>query len=119
MPKPKFYIQGTAGTLAGHYRPLLFERLDSATGYEARQPHFAEAPATLLLARYESGYGVTETKLPPQPQEPFAFHRNIADHLLLGDELAVTPESVRAVIRVLEAAEASAAAGGDLMRLER
>jgi len=118
VPKPKFYIQGTAGTLAGHYRPLLFERLDSATGYEARQPHFAEAPATLLLARYESGYGVTETKLPPQPQEPFAFHRNIADHLLLGDDLAVTPESVRAVIRVLEAAEASAAAGGDLVRLE-
>jgi predicted dehydrogenase len=119
VPKPKFYIQGTAGTLAGHYRPLLFERLDAATGYEAKQPHFAEAPATLLLARYESGYGITETKLPPQPQQPFAFHRNIADHLLLGDELAVTPESVRSVIRVLEAAEASAKAGGELIPLEK
>lgn len=119
VPKPKFYIQGTAGTLAGYYRPLLFERLDAATGYEAKQPHFAEAPATLLLARYESGYGVTETKLPPQPQQPFAFHRNIADHLLLGDELAVTPESVRSVIRVLEAAEESAKAGGKLIPLEK
>jgi predicted dehydrogenase len=119
VPKPKFYIQGTAGTLAGHYRPLLFERLDAATGYEAKQPHFAEAPATLLLARFESGYGITETKLPPQPQQPFAFHRNIADHLLLGDELAVTPESVRSVIRVLEAAEASAKAGGELIPLEK
>ena len=119
VPKPKFYIQGTAGTLAGHYRPLLFERLDAATGYEAKQPHFAEAPATLLLARYESGYGITETKLPPQPQQPFAFHRNIADHLLLGDELAVTPESVRSVIRVLEAAEESANAGGKSILLEK
>ena len=119
VPKPKFYIQGTAGTLAGHYRPLLFERLDAATGYEAKQPHFAEAPATLLLARYESGYGITETQLPPQPQQPFAFHRNIADHLLLGDELAVTPESVRSVIRVLEAAEESAKAGGKLISLGR
>lgn len=119
VPKPKFYIQGTAGTLAGHYRPLLFERLDAATGYEAKQPHFAEAPATLLLARYESGYGITETQLPPQPQQPFAFHRNIADHLLLGDELAVTPESVRSVIRVLEAAEESAKAGGKLIPLEK
>ena len=119
VPKPKFYIQGTAGTLAGHYRPLLFERLDAATGYEAKQPHFAEAPATLLLARYESGYGITETQLPPQPQQPFGFHRNIADHLLLGDELAVTPESVRSVIRVLEAAEESAKAGGQLISLEK
>ena len=119
VPKPKFYIQGTAGTLAGHYRPLLFERLDAASGYEAEQPHFAEAPATLLLARYETGYGITETKLPPQPQQPFAFHRNIADHLLLGDELAVTPESVRSVIRVLEAAEESANAGGKSILLEK
>ena len=119
VPKPKFYIQGTGGTLAGHYRPLLFERLDAATGYEAKQPHFAEAPATLLLARYESGYGITETQLPPQPQQPFGFHRNIADHLLLGDELAVTPESVRSVIRVLEAAEESAKAGGQLISLEK
>lgn len=119
VPKPKFYIQGTGGTLAGHYRPLLFERLDAATGYEVKQPHFAEAPATLLLARYESGYGITETQLPPQPQQPFGFHRNIADHLLLGDELAVTPESVRSVIRVLEAAEESAKAGGQLISLEK
>lgn len=119
VPKPKFYIQGTGGTLAGHYRPLLFERLDAATGYEVKQPHFAEAPATLLLARYESGYGITETQLPPQPQQPFGFHRNIADHLLLGDELAVTPESVRLVIRVLEAAEESAKAGGQLISLEK
>jgi len=43
---------------------------------------------------------------------PFAFHRNLADHLLLGDRLAVTPRSSRDVVAVLEAATRSAAAGG-------
>ena len=112
LRKPKFYIQGTAGTLEGRYRPLSFERIDDAMGYMREDPHFAEAPADLTLARYESGYAVTETHLPPEPKVSFAFHRNLADHLLLGDALAVTPESVRNVIAVLEAAEQSAARNG-------
>lgn len=115
--KPKFYLQGTAGTLEGRYRQLAFEALDPAVGYVRDEPHFAEAPADLTLARYESGYGVTETRLPPQPRIPFGFHRNLADHLLQGDDLAVTPESVRAVIAVLEAAEQSARTGGATIRL--
>lgn len=112
LRKPKFYIQGTAGTLEGRYRPLSFERIDDAMGYMREDPHFAEAPADLTLARYESGYAVIETHLPPEPKVSFAFHRNLADHLLLGDALAVTPESVRNVIAVLEAAELSAARNG-------
>jgi predicted dehydrogenase len=114
--KPKFYLQGTAGTLEGRYRPLAFESLDPALGYVRDEPHFAEAPAELRLARYESGYGITETLLPAQPRQPFAFHRNLADHLLLGDDLAVTPDSVRDVIAVLQAAEGSARAGGAPIR---
>lgn len=109
--KPKFYLQGTAGTLVGHYRPLAFERIDPAHGYVREEPHYAEAPADLVLARYESGYGITETRLPLVPQPPFPFHRNLADHLHLGEPLAVTPESVRRVIAVLEAAERSARGG--------
>ena len=116
--KPKFYIQGTAGTLEGRYRPLAFESLDPAVGYQRDEPHFAEAPAELRLARYESGYGITETTLPPQPRRPFALHRNVADHLLLGEPLAVTPESVRTVVAVLQAAEQSARSGGAPVRLQ-
>ncbi len=111
--RPKLYIQGTRGTLAGYYRPVTFEHLDPALGYVAQTAHHAEAPADLVLARYESGSGVSETRLPLPPAQPFAFHRNLADHLLLGDPLAVAAGSAREVVAVLEAATRSAAAGGD------
>lgn len=110
--RPKFYVQGTQGTLVGHYRPLAFERLDPALGYVRDVAHHAEAPADLVLARYSTGSGVSEIRLPLPPVQPFAFHRNLADHLLLGDPLAVNPGSSRDVVAVLEAATRSAADGG-------
>jgi hypothetical protein len=116
--RPKFYLQGTAGTLVGHYRPVVTERIDPALGYVRQEAHFAEAPADLTLARYNSGYGVSETRLALPPPQRFAFHRNLADHLHLGEPLAVTPESVRQVIAVLETAQRSALAGGRELRVE-
>jgi len=110
--RPKFYVQGTAGTLVGHYRTVTFERIEPGLGYVAREAHHAEAPADLLLARYESGYGLSETRLPSAAEQPFAFHRNLADHLHLGEPLAVTPASVRRVIAVLEAAQHSSTRDG-------
>ncbi len=105
--RPKFWVQGTAGTLAGWYRPLLLERVEPVRGHVVERFHHAEAPAELTLARYESGCGTTETRLAPAPARPFAFHRNLADHLLGGEELAVTPESARRLVAVLEAAQRS------------
>ncbi len=110
--RPKFYVQGTAGTLVGHYRSIALERLEPGRGYVAQQLHHAEAPAELLLSRYESGYGLSETRLPHAPEQPFAFHRNLADHLHLSEPLAITPQSVRTVIAVLEAAQRSSEQGG-------
>lgn len=115
--RPKFYVQGTQGTLAGHYRPVAFERLDPAMGYVREAAHHAEAPVDLLLARYRTGSGVAETRLPLPPVQRFAFHRNLADHLLLGDPLAVAPGSSRQVVAVLEAASRSGAAGGAAVAL--
>jgi scyllo-inositol 2-dehydrogenase (NADP+) len=40
------------------------------------------------------------------------FYRNVADHLLLGEPLAVTPESARKVIAVLSLSEVSSQQGG-------
>jgi predicted dehydrogenase len=110
--RPKFYLQGTAGTLVGYYRPVTFERIEPGRGYVADTAHHAEAPATLTLARYDSGYGISETRLPVAPEQRFAFHRNLADHLHLGEPLAVTAGSVRRVIAVLEAAHQSSLEGG-------
>jgi hypothetical protein len=110
--RPKFYVQGTAGTLVGSYRTVTLESIEPGLGYVATEAHHAEAPAELLLARYESGHGISETRLPPAVEPPFAFHRNLADHLHLGEPLAVTPSSVRRVIAVLEAAHRSSTGGG-------
>ena len=115
--KPKFYLQGTGGTLVGHYRPVAFERIEAGLGYECETAHHAEAPAELTLVRYESAWGLTETRLPPLPHQRYGFHRNLADHLLHAEPLAVTPESVRSVIGVIEAAECSAASGSEPVRL--
>ena len=116
--RPKFYVQGTAGTLVGRYRPVTFEHIEPGRGYVAREAHHAEAPADLVLARYESGHGISETRLPLAPAHPFAFHKNLADHLHLGEPLAVTPASVRRVIAVLEAAHRSSEAGGAPVAIE-
>jgi predicted dehydrogenase len=116
--RPKFYVQGTAGTLMGTYRTITLEAIEPGRGYVATQAHHAEAPAELVLARYESGYGISETRLPPALEQPYAFHRNLADHLHLGEPLAVTPASVRRVIAVLEAAQRSSTRGGAAVVLD-
>jgi hypothetical protein len=58
---------------------------------------------------------VSETHLPVAAPEAFAFHRNLADHLALGEPLAVTPEAIRRVVVLLEIAHRSAQRGGDPM----
>lgn len=112
IPRPKLYLQGTAGTLAGHYRPVVLERLEPGLGYRATEAHHAEAPAVVTLARYAPGGGLDTTTLALPNADPFPFHANLADHLLLGEPVAVDLPSVRRVIAVLEAAQASAEANG-------
>lgn len=115
--RPKLYVQGTEGTVAGSYRPVVTETVEHVHGYRRHESHHAEAPVDLTLARYERGYGLTQTTLPPLPAEPWPFHRNIADHLLLGEPLEVDPVDVRRVIGVLEAAQRSGDEGGRTIEL--
>jgi predicted dehydrogenase len=112
--RPKFYIQGTEGTIAGYYRPLITERIEPGRGYVRLESHHAEAPAELTLMRYEFASGsLADQKLALAAEEPYAFHRNLADHLHSDDQpLAVTYESVRRVTAILEAAHESAERGG-------
>lgn len=112
--RPKFYVQGTRGTLAGSYRPLISERFEPGRGYVREESHHAQAPAELTLMHYESAAdGLSEQRLPLVREDPYAFHRNLADHLHFDDPpLAVTPESICRVIAVLEAAHRSGEQGG-------
>ena len=53
----------------------------------------------------------------PAPSPGWGFHRNLADHLLLGEPLAVRPEESRDVVAVLEAGHRSGANGGELIEI--
>ena len=116
--RPKFFIQGTKGTLIGEYRPLRFESVSAPMGYIAEDFHHAEAPSELKLASYLSGGGLEVADLPLPKPDKFGFHRNIADHLLLGEALEVQPKAVRRVVEVLEAVQYSSKNGGVSVELK-
>ncbi len=102
--KPKFYIQGTEGTIVGEYRPISKESVSQQDGYVVESYHFAEAPSSLRLTKYEGpGTLSYRTVALPKPQR-FGFWQNFADHIHLGSPLEVNSAQVREVIAVLEEA---------------
>jgi predicted dehydrogenase len=115
--RPKFHIEGTAGTLEGRYEPVRQHAVVAGRGYQSAVSHHAERPVDLTLARYDGDHGLIESSVAPAPHPGWGFHRNLADHLLLGEPLAVLPEQSRDVVAVLEAAHHSGANGGELIEL--
>ncbi len=115
--RPKFHVEGTLGTLEGHYEPVRTDAVLTGSGFQAHESHHAERPVDLTLARYDGDHGLIESRVKPAPHPGWGFHRNLADHILLGEPLAVRPEQSRDVVRVLEAAHRSGANGGELVEL--
>jgi hypothetical protein len=106
--KPKWYVLGTAGALVGSWRHERVVARD-AVGNLAEDPlAAAESPADLTLHAPDGS--VTTLALPAAPAQP--FHRELADLLLSGAPMSVTPEGSRRNIAVMEAATRSAADGG-------
>jgi len=69
-----------------------------------------DADEKFHLVTYKEGVRL-DSQIPYMKSDWHAYYRNIADHLLLGEPLAVTPESARRVIAVIETAERSSRAG--------
>ncbi len=90
VAKPKWRILGTLGGLVANWG----ETVD-VTSYASGLKFEGKIPA-------KPSYGCTE------------YYRNVADHLLLGEPLAVTAEQAREVIAVIETAERSSAQGRSL-----
>jgi predicted dehydrogenase len=72
--------------------------------------------AGIRVVHYKNGMKFDGT-VPILKSDWDGFYRNVADHLLLGEPLAVTPESARNVISVLALAEESSNRGGVPMPL--
>jgi len=58
-----------------------------------------------------------ETQVPYKQSRWFEFYRNVANHLLHGEELVIKPEQARRVIAIMEYAERSAKQGGKALAL--
>jgi scyllo-inositol 2-dehydrogenase (NADP+) len=102
--KPKWYVLGTEGAIVGDWRQTsVLSRTSIGTLAEDRLAP-ADAPAALRLV---SGDGSeTSLALPPRPEHP--FHRELADQLLSGAPMSVTPEGSRRNVAVMQAAMMSA-----------
>jgi predicted dehydrogenase len=110
--KPKWYLVGTEGAAVGDWR-LEAVRARAWTGdlvEERLQP--SESPARVSLHRPDGQGGVHVTELALSPRAAQGFYRNLADHLLLGEPLAVPATDARRSVAVMEAATRSVAGGG-------
>ncbi len=110
--KPKFYVLGTKGGLIGDWRrESVVARSPIGTLAEDRLA-VSDSPAALRLFTPDGAGGTSETLVsqPPGPATP--FHRELADALLSGEPMSVTPEGSRRNIAVMQAATLSAAGGG-------
>ncbi len=107
--KPKWYALGTRGAITGHWRheTVKARKWNGDLIEERLAP--AEAPPRVTLAIRDNAGLIHEERLtlPPAPERP--FHRNLADHLLAGEPLAISPYASRRNIAVMEAAAWSAA----------
>jgi predicted dehydrogenase len=110
--KPKWFLLGTAGAATGEWRhETVSSRAWTGDLVEDRlQP--AEVLARLSLHRPDGAGGVHVEQVSLAPRVVNGFYRNLADHLLLGEPLAVRPEEAGRTVAVMEAAASSIAAGG-------
>jgi len=88
---PKFHVFGTAGAIVGDWDP-------------AAEPAVADLPARLYLFTSDG----TKTLIELDKVEPFAFHRELAAHLLAGEPMQISAIQSRDVVAVMQAAEESA-----------
>jgi scyllo-inositol 2-dehydrogenase (NADP+) len=116
-PKPKWYILGTRGAITAEW---LQERLTerSVSGELIETPLARTDSQAAVRVHTPDGRGgahVETLALPPRLDAP--FHRNLADHLLTGEPLEVTPAQAYRTTAVLEAASQSARRNGAVVQL--
>ena len=106
--KPRWYVLGTDGAVVGHWRTeRVIGRSDIGT---LAEDVLAPADSPPLLDLHTTDGSVTRLATPPGPA--YAFHAELADRIQLGLPSRVTGEQSRQVLAVMEAAVASAEAGG-------
>ncbi|MGA7690281.1 MAG: Gfo/Idh/MocA family oxidoreductase [Jiangellales bacterium] len=110
--KPKWLALGTAGAIRGDWRT---ERVVGRTAIGTlAEDVLATADSPAAMSLHHADGSVTALAAPPAPA--YAFHRELADHLLRGLPMTVQAAHSRAVVALMEAAESSAVAGSTPVR---
>ena len=110
--KPKFYVLGTRGGIIGDWREeKVVARSPIGTLQEDRLA-VSDSPADLRVLTPNGDGRTHEQRLSVPPAPPQPFHRQLADAMLSGEPMDVTPQGSKRNIAVMQAATTSAAQGG-------
>jgi predicted dehydrogenase len=117
MRKPKWYLLGDKGAIVGHWRDVTSYEFDPLLYYEQHDIPATEMPPELRLTRRRPDGRLEERNMPLPLREKYPFHKNLADHLLLGEPLGAPLEDSVKVVAIMEAASISASNNGKPERL--
>jgi predicted dehydrogenase len=110
--KPKWYLLGTRGAITGQWRDVPAYTVDPDHYFQRHDiPATEMTPELAIYHRRSEGEIVRIDPVVPE-RVPHAFHRNLADHLLLGEPIAAPLADSVKVVAILEAAARSMSRGG-------
>ena len=110
--KPKWYLLGTKGAIIGPWKDVTTYHIDPIVYFKQHHiPATEMTPDLTLFQRHASGQ-ITEQKLAIPERKDYAFHKNLADHLLTGEPLVPSLKDSVKVVSILETAALSALKGG-------
>ncbi|KPJ77348.1 MAG: hypothetical protein AMJ54_08485 [Deltaproteobacteria bacterium SG8_13] len=115
--KSKWYLLGTKGAIISRWKSVSTYEIDPVHYFHQHDIPATEMPPELWLRRRMASGDIESRRLSLPARRRFPFHRNLADHLLLGEPLAAPLEDSVQVVKILEAAAQSAAQGGSLVKL--
>ena len=118
VKKPKWYLLGTEGAIVGHWRDVTTYEIDPMLFFQEHEIPTTEMASDLTLySRHRSGQVVAQELALPDRQ-PYAFHRNLADHMITGEPIVAPLEQSVQVVAILEAAARSAGKDGTVEVLD-
>jgi predicted dehydrogenase len=116
--KPKWYLLGTKGAIIGHWKDVTTYHIDPILYFHQHNiPATEMIPDLTLFRRHASGQ-ILEQKMAIPERKDYAFHENLADHLLIGEPLVSSLKDSVKVVSILETAALSASKGGTVEQFD-
>jgi predicted dehydrogenase len=116
--KPKWFLLGTQGAITGHWQDIRTHTVDPDHYYWPHDIPATEMTPELTIFHRQAEGEVLRIEPAVPEREPFCFHRNLADHLLLGEPITAPLADTVKVVAILEAAARSMSRGGSLEVLD-